>query len=98
MVSPTLKQKIQIQIENADDSLLQIISSILDNYLSEPTSEYTTLNNVAEDIVAHDITGKPLTLKEYNDEIDKGIADFENGNYISHEEVLNEIKSWRNES
>jgi predicted transcriptional regulator len=38
-----------------------------------------------------------LTLKQYNEEIDKGIDDFENGRFISHEALLEEIKGWRNE-
>lgn len=92
-----LKEKIQMQIENADESLLEIVSSVLDNYLSEPISDYETTNDVTDTTVAYDITGKPLTIKEYNEEIDLGIADFENGNFISHQELLEEMKSWRNE-
>lgn len=94
---PELKQKIHNQIENADERLLTIVSSIFDNYLTDDTLDKTTENILAEPIVAYDVTGKPLTLKQYNEEIDKGIADFENGRFISHEELLKEIKGWRNE-
>ena len=89
---PELKQKIQMQIENADERLLRIVSSVFDNYLSEVTN-----NNVSESTVAYDTEGKPLNLKEYNQAIDKGVADFKNGDYISHEKLLEEIKSWKNE-
>lgn len=34
---PELKQKIQMQIENADERLLRIVSSVFDNYLNEET-------------------------------------------------------------
>jgi hypothetical protein len=32
---PELKHKIQLQIENADERLLRIVSSVFDNYLNE---------------------------------------------------------------
>jgi hypothetical protein len=36
---PELKQKIQMQIENADERLLRIVSSVFDNYLNENETE-----------------------------------------------------------
>lgn len=94
---PELKQKIQMQIENADERLLRIVSSVFDNYLNEDELIETTDDQVSEPIVAYDVSGKPLTLKQYNEEVDKGIDDFENGRFISHEALLEEIKGWRNE-
>ena len=38
-----LKQKIQMQIENADERLLRIVSSVFDNYLNENSSDNTTM-------------------------------------------------------
>lgn len=94
---PELKQKIQMQIENADERLLRIVSSVFDNYLTDDGFDETIENVVSEPTVAYDTGGKPLTLKQYNEEIDKGIDDFDNGRFISHEALLEEIKSWRNE-
>ena len=86
---PELKNKVLMYIENADEQLLMKVSNIFENE--------EKLNIVSEPIVAYDVLGKPLTLKQYNDEINKGIADFENGRTISHEDLLKEIKNWRNE-
>ena len=36
---PELKQKIQMQIESADERLLRIVSSVFDNYLNENEAE-----------------------------------------------------------
>ena len=94
---PELKQKIQMQIENADERLLRIVSSVFDQYLSEEGNQVNNENSVSESVVAYDTTGKPLNLNEYNEAVDKGIADFKNGDYISHEKLLEEIKSWKNE-
>lgn len=94
---PELKQKIYNQIENADERILSIVSSVFDNYKPDLEIIATTNDNVSEPIVAYDVVGKPLTLKQYNEEIDKALDDFENGRFISHEALLEEIKSWRNE-
>lgn len=94
---PELKQKIQMQIENADERLLRIVSSVFDNYLNEETAVETTENIVSEPTVAYDTAGKPLTLKQYNQEINKGIDDFENGRFISQEDLEKEIDSWYDE-
>ncbi|KDN54484.1 hypothetical protein [Flavobacterium seoulense] len=92
-----LKHKIQMQIENADERLLRIVSSVFDNYLEDTAFTDNQNNIVSEPIVAYDSTGKPLTLNQYNQEIDKGIEDFKNGRFISQEDLENEIDSWYNE-
>ncbi len=94
---PELKQKIHNQIESADERLLTIVSSVFDSYLTDDKLVKINENNLAEPIVAYDIAGKPLTLKQYNQEIDKALDDFENGRFISHEALLEEIKGWRSE-
>ena len=94
---PELKQKIYNQIENADERILSIVSSVFDNYKPDLEIIATTNDNVSEPIVAYDVSGQPLTLKQYNEEIDKGIADFENGRFISQEDLEREIDSWYDE-
>ena len=91
---PELKNKVLMYIENADERLLMKVSDIFEN---EYTNTETQENIISEPTIAYDILGKPLTLKQYNLEIDKGIDDFKNGRTITHEDVLKEIKSWRNE-
>ena len=43
---PELKQKIQMQIENADERLLRIVSSVFDNYLNEDLSDNNIPNSM----------------------------------------------------
>jgi hypothetical protein len=43
---PELKQKIQMQIENSDERLLRIVSSVFDNYLDEDASDNTMQNSM----------------------------------------------------
>jgi hypothetical protein len=91
---PELKNKVLMYIENADEIQLTKVSDIFENtYNNTETIE----NKVSEPIVAYDVLGKPLTLKQYNDEIDKGIDDIKNGRFISQEDLEKEIESWYNE-
>ena len=87
-----LEQKIQMQI---DEALLEVDNKQTishDLVMEETQKRYPKYFKNENLIIAYDSSGKPLSLKDYNEEIDKGISDFENGNAISHEEVLNEIK------
>ena len=72
-----LKQKIQKQIENADERLLRIVSSVFDNYLNEDASDNTTLNSMA------------LPEKKA---IDEALIQVANKQTISHESVMEETK------
>jgi hypothetical protein len=94
---PELKQKIHNQVENADERILSIVSSVFDNYMTDLEIVVTTNDSVSEPIVAYDVSGKSLTLKQYNEEIDKALDDFENGRYISQEDLEKEIDSWYDE-
>ena len=72
-----LRQKIQMQIENADESLLQIISSVLDNHLNEPTSDYKNKD--------------ALTLEQKR-AIDEALLEVANNQTIPHDVVMEETK------
>ncbi len=78
-----------------DEALLEVANKQTiphDVVMEETKKRYPKYfkDQILESTVAYDTSGKPLNLKEYN----KGIDDFENGNFISQEEVLNKIKSW----
>lgn len=74
---PELKQKIQMQIENADERLLRIVSSVFDNYLNEDASDNTSPNS--------------MTLPEKR-AIDEALIQVANKQTISHESVIEETK------
>lgn len=74
---PELKQKIQMQIENADERLLRIVSSVFDNYLNEDASDNTTQNS--------------MTLPEKK-AIDEALIQVANKQTISHDLVMEETK------
>ncbi len=75
---PELKQKIQMQIENADERLLRIVSSVFDNYLNEETDDNFTSNS--------------MTLPEKK-AIDEALIQVANKQTISHESAMEETKT-----
>jgi hypothetical protein len=74
---PDLKQKIQRQLENADERLLRIVSSVFDNYLNEETPDTSVESSI--------------TLQEKN-AIDEALIQVENKQTISHDLVMEETK------
>lgn len=74
---PELKQKIQMQIENADERLLRIVSSVFDNYLNEDTPDNTIQI--------------PMTLSEKKS-IDEALIQVANKQTIPHDLVMEEAK------
>ena len=91
---PELKNKVLMYIENADERLLMKVSDIFEN---EYTNTERQENIISEPIIAFHVSGKPLTLKEYNLEIDKGIDDINNGRFISQDDLEKKINDWSNE-
>lgn len=72
-----LKHKIQMQIENADERLLRIVSSVFDNYLDENKSDDSIPNS--------------MTLPEKK-AIDEALIQIANNQTISHESVMEETQ------
>lgn len=38
--------------------------------------------------------GERITIEQYNKEIEEAETEFENGDFISHEEMLRQMKQW----
>jgi hypothetical protein len=80
---PELKHKIQLQLDLADERVLRIVSSVFDNYLNE--------------IVSYDTNGNALTLSEYHNKVEEGLEDIKYNRVISQENLIEEMKIWKNE-
>ncbi len=78
-----LKHKIQLQLDLADERVLRIVSSVFDNYLNE--------------IVSYDAKGNALTLSEYHNKVEEGLEDIKYNRVISQENLIEEMKTWKNE-
>ena len=74
---PELKQKIQMQIENADERLLRIVSSVFDNYLNED--------------LTNDASFQSMTLLEKK-AIDEALIQVANEQTVSHDVVMEETQ------
>ena len=74
---PELKQKIRNQVENADERILSIVSSVFDNYLNEDEMPFAALNSMA--------------ASEKN-AIEEALTQVEYKQTIPHELVMEETK------
>lgn len=77
-----LKNEVLQKISNADELLLKKIKSAIEEY------EDNT-------IVAYTISGKPLTINQYREEVYKAEEDIKAGNYYTTEELRIKIESWK---
>ena len=48
-----------------------------------------------EAIVAYTVEGNPLTMEQYNNELEAGEKEIESGSYISHENLIKKSKKWQ---
>jgi len=80
---PELKELIKLKLENADERVLRIVDSVLNEYSKES--------------VAFDSKGYALNLEEYHLKVEEGFEDIKKGNVLSNEEMLEKIKQLKKE-
>lgn len=81
MATIDMKENILTAINNADNRLLRLIKALIETYQEE-------------EIVAYTVEGKPLTQEEYRQEIMEAEAEIDKGEYITHEDLKREVRSW----
>ena len=65
-------------------------------YVAQKDEQQKTslLNMIKVFIKPSDNAPSTITIEEYNLELDEAEAEFERGEYITHEEMLQQIKQW----
>jgi len=74
-----LREKLIQKINVADDQLLKVVEDVIESY------NYSQSTIVSE----------PMTIEQYNKEIELAEEDIANGNVFTHEEVGEIIKRWK---
>ncbi|MDL5514141.1 hypothetical protein QSE00_20165 [Arenibacter sp. M-2] len=82
MASSDLKQSVQNYIDTADNRLLKMIKALVENYHEE------------DQIVAYTVDGKPLTRKQYNQELVDAETEIQRGELTSVEDLEKESQNW----
>ena len=90
MTITDLRADLLQQIEQADEKLLRIVSSVLEAVKVEYVQE--TTEEEAEAYYAQHL--KPMTHEEMASELQQGMADYERGDYITLEEMKKESATW----
>ncbi|QNN40566.1 hypothetical protein [Pedobacter roseus] len=72
-----------------------ILESEMLNYFTQlDEAEKTSVVRMLKAFINGKKENSNITIEEYNNELLAAENEFKNGNYISHDELLNEIKSW----
>ncbi len=77
----TREELAQYILHSAEDEVIAKFNAVLEEENSE-------------EIVAYTVEGKPLNIRQYKAEIQKGLDDIEAGRVVSHEDLLRDIQTW----
>jgi hypothetical protein len=75
---PELKEIIKLKLEKADERLLRIVDSVLNEYSKET--------------IAFDSNGYALNMEEYHLKVEEGFDDIKKGKTFSNEEMALKIE------
>ncbi|WP_374400603.1 hypothetical protein [Flavobacterium sp.] len=75
---PELKEMIKLKLENADERVLRIVDSVLNEYSKET--------------IAFDSKGYALNLEEYQLKVEEGFEDLKNNKTFTNEEMASKIQ------
>ena len=75
---PELKEMIKLKLENADERVLRIVDSVLNEYSKET--------------IAFDSKGYALNLEEYQLKVEEGFEDLKNNKTFTNEEMASKIE------
>lgn len=76
----TLRKELHQYIDTADGRVLNMLYAMID---ADNTQ-----------IVAYTTDGKPLTINQYNKELEKAEQQIEQGNTYTHEQVKERVSQW----
>ncbi len=75
---PELKEMIKLKLENADERVLRIVDSVLNEYSKET--------------IAFDSKGYALNLEEYQLKVEEGFEDIKKNKTFTNEEMASKIQ------
>ena len=71
------------------------IKKQVDNYLPLlSTRQQTLVLEMIKNFLNVDSDTKRISRKQYNKELDEAVARVENGNFVSHKDVVRELSKW----
>lgn len=78
----TREQLAQYILNNAKDSVIAKLKAIIEK-------------EEKNDIVAFDVMGNPLTLEQFQNELNKAEKEIETGDFLTSDDLDKEIASWK---
>ena len=71
---------------------------MLEYFAELNTDEQRHVLDIVKTFIARHVDeNSPMSIEEYNREIDEALEDVARGNYITHEDLKKEAAEWRNQ-
>ena len=83
MSASQIRTELHQYIDKADDRMVKAMYAMLQNYVDDE-----------EAIVAYTTSGDPLTKEQYIKTVTTAYEEAKNGDVVTTEELLNEMKNW----
>lgn len=75
--------------------MAKVIENEMLNYFTQlDESEKKSVVRLLKTFIRNRKQNKPVSIEEYNQELADAEAEFERGEYVSHEQLLKSIKAW----
>lgn len=81
MEAAELRETMIGYIKEADEQLLKVLKTVVENYKEN-------------DIVTYSLDGKPLTQRQYRQELIDAEAEIGRGDFTSQEDIEKEAENW----
>ncbi len=86
-----IKAALHNRIDEVDESFLRVIYAMVETYIKE--QEDSALNEMLKELPVNK-EWKELTEEQLAERLDKSIAQYKNGEYITLEELKEKSKKW----
>ena len=84
MSTAELRNRIDDFLNQVDENFLKVVHAMLE----------TQVENQASQIVGYEPNGDPITLAQLKEKVKQGEKDYEDGNYVTLEQLDKEMEQW----
>jgi alpha-D-ribose 1-methylphosphonate 5-triphosphate diphosphatase PhnM len=89
----TIKERLHLRIEQADEKVLQVLDELTESLLKAYQPQVLKQQE-ADKSAAYADHLQPLSRQEMTEEIEEAMDDYERGDYLTLEESSKEAASW----
>ena len=86
---------INFEVMDIQSTRLELIKLLLEEKRESVLEKVSQLLVKSDQVVAHTISGEPLTLSNYNQKLEEAEQDITAGRVLDHDELKKKVATWR---